>query len=430
MHYKSGSDGDVHPPRILGRAAMLVTNPPSMPLASRKGATVGFIAVVVVTLALTGVILSHTMAETLLAQTDRDLGRSLQSIRQPTPESLNPQFLVLAVAADGHVTKRMSGASSLPGFPRLSPGVLAMYADGGKPVTVGSKPYRTVVEREPGGGYLLVATPVAATHGAVRRLLLKETLISLPLVCLLALAYLRAKRRERADRLKSERRMLDALATAGHELRTPLTAISGYVQLARLGGLAEAVTFDLVMARMTDETQRMTSLIDELLLLSRLELGQPLRRQSVDLAQLCRDAVADARASAPHRRIRLTIMPGNHTVTGDPHRLYQVVANLLANAHHHTPDGTHTQLGLGTEDGDRVIEILDNGPGIPPELRDRIFERFFHAKTSAGTLWEGSPGGGNGLGLSVVAAIVAAHGGVVALEPSTTGAWFRIRLPT
>jgi len=253
------------------------------------------------------------------------------------------------------------------------------------------------------------------------------TLIALTLLGLVGL--IGQLRRERDLRRRTEQRLLEFLATAGHELRTPLTAISGYVQLAGMGGLTDPDQHDLVMSRMTDETRRMSALLDELVLLARLGLGQPLRRETVHLAQLCRDAVADARASAPLHPIRLTILPGNHTVTGDTDRLYQAVANLLANVRHHTPKGTSTALGLGTEDGHRVIEVMDNGPGIPAELRTAVFERFVRGDQSATPGPGDEANGGSGLGLSVVAAIVEAHGGTVTLEPGGRGAWFRIRLP-
>ncbi|GGS12963.1 hypothetical protein GCM10010269_60300 [Streptomyces humidus] len=283
---------------------------------------------------------------------------------------------------------------------------------------------------------------VAVIHGGAQRMAIGRPTVSLRvpgsrvfklallLLPLLAAIGLSAQmRRDRDHRRKSEQRMMAFVATACHELRTPLTAVSGYVQLARLGGLADLEKFDLVMARMTDETRRMSALLDELMLLARLDLGQPLGNEPVNLAQLCREAVADAQACSPHHPIRLTILPGTHAVTGDRDRLYQAVANLLANVRHHTPGGTRTALGLGTEDGFRVIEVIDDGPGIPVELRGSAFEPFVHGRRTVTRAPVADAGGGNGLGLSVVAAIVAAHGGTVSLEPGHRGAWFRIRLP-
>jgi signal transduction histidine kinase len=285
------------------------------------------------------------------------------------------------------------------------------------------------VARDTGGSRagVLSAAPRSASRRTASSASLKLLLI---LVLSAASVWLAARlRRERASRRRSEQRMLEFLATAGHELRTPLTAISGYVTLARIGGLADPEKFDVAMDRMTDETRRMSALIDELVLLARLDLGQPLHREPVNLAQLCRDAVADAQASSAHHPIRLTILPGQYTVVGDRDRLYQVVANLLANVRHHTPEGTRTVLGLGNEDGHRVIEVIDDGPGIPPELRETAFDRFVHGGKPTAPVPKEGAGGGNGLGLSVASAIIHAHGGTLTLEPSERGAWFRIRLP-
>ncbi|MGQ5637542.1 MULTISPECIES: sensor histidine kinase [unclassified Streptomyces] len=285
------------------------------------------------------------------------------------------------------------------------------------------------VARDIGGSRTgaLSAAPRSASRRTASSASLKLLLI---LVLSAASVWLTAQlRRERASRRRSEQRMLEFLATAGHELRTPLTAISGYVTLARIGGLADPEKFDVAMDRMTDETRRMSALIDELVLLARLDLGQPLHREPVNLAQLCRDAVADAQASSAHHPIRLTILPGQYTVAGDRDRLYQVVANLLANVRHHTPEGTRTVLGLGNEDGHRVIEVIDDGPGIPPELRETAFDRFVHGGKPTAPVPKEAAGGGNGLGLSVASAIIHAHGGTLTLEPSERGAWFRIRLP-
>ncbi|MFI1710411.1 sensor histidine kinase [Streptomyces griseoruber] len=347
------------------------------------------------------------------------------------PRPLNPAWTPHGRAAVGALSLvvvlfALSAGPTHDGGPPPPVRPTATYTTALHPSATGDGRERVAVMR---GGELSmgITGPKASVSGPGTRAMLKLALLLLPLLTAIGLGA--QLRRERDQRRKSEQRVMAFVATACHELRTPLTAISGYVQLARLGGLADLEKFDLVMARMTDETRRMSALLDELMLLARLDLGQPLRSEPVNLAQLCREAVADAQACSPHHPIRLTILPGTHAVTGDRDRLYQAVANLLANVRHHTPGGTRTALGLGTEDGFRVIEVSDDGPGIPVELRHSAFERFVHGGQAATHAPVASVGGGNGLGLSVVAAIVTAHGGTVSLEPDRRGAWFRIRLP-
>jgi signal transduction histidine kinase len=279
------------------------------------------------------------------------------------------------------------------------------------------------------GGATLLAAWLFREHlgeRAVGRLIRFEAALgAILLVAVVAGAWLLC-RREARDRQEWERRLWEFQATAGHELRNQLTVISGYTQVARAGREEETQrrVCGTPPGRGVAEIQRMASLIDELCLLSRLDLGQPLRKQRIDLAELCRDAHAVARDCHPEHPVRLFIAPGEHTVRGDPGQLHQVVANLLVNARVHTPPGTTTKLGLGTEDGYRVIEIVDDGPGVPPELRERIFERFVRGEDATAV--------GSGLGLGIVAAIAAAHGGTVSLEPhgpGAQGAWFRVRLP-
>jgi signal transduction histidine kinase len=267
----------------------------------------------------------------------------------------------------------------------------------------------------------------------VAHLLLIEAALGLPLLAVVAIGLWLLFRRQARQRQESERQLREFLATAGHELRNALTTVSCYAQLARLehpqpddspqpGHPHPGHPRDDALARVSEETERMASLIDELVLLTRLDLRQPLEHRSVDLPQLCRDAVAVVRDLHPGHPVRLIVAPGKHTVTGDPLWLRQVVVNLLTNSRLHTPEGTTTTLGLGTEEGGyRVIEVIDDGPGVPPELFPRIFDRFVRG--------EGATAAGSGLGLSIVAAVAAAHGGTVTLERFGQGAWFRVRLP-
>lgn len=364
----------------------------------------------------------------LVVRADEELQRYATN---PLPVGINgtdlfDNCLILVLDARGRVIERYASARNLPSFPSLSPERLAAYARHGRTVALGSD-YRAVVVRDERtgigrrGAYVVHARSMTDKTRAVRRLVQMEVAVCLPLLGLGLLVARRFERCTARERAEWERRLREFLAAAGHELRNPLATISGYAELARTEGASYEGVRQEALGRVAASVRRMDSLIDELVLLSRLDLGQPLELRSVDLAQLCRDAVAAERDCHPEHRIRLLLAPGEHTVTGDPLRLHQLVANLLTNARVHTPEGTTTTLGLGTEDGQRVIEVTDDGPGVPDELRARIFDRFVRgAETRAA---------GSGLGLSIVAAIAAAHGGSVMLEPSDRGAWFRVRLP-
>ncbi|MDX2906870.1 HAMP domain-containing sensor histidine kinase, partial [Streptomyces scabiei] len=337
--------------------------------------------------------------------------------------------LVLVLDAEGRVVERHPGSKGLPAFPTLTPARLRTYAARTNPSAFGGS-YRALVVRVPrtdrnhAGGYVVIARSTAEDRRAVERLLRVETAAALPLLATVLFGARRLGRREVREREDTERRLREFMAAAGHELRNPLTTISGYAELARVGDPAYEPMRQEALGRIATEVGRMSTLIDELVLLTRLDLGQPLQLTCVDLAQLCRDAVSAARDCHPGHPVRLLLAPGDHTVTGDPLRLHQLVANLLANARVHTPPGTTTTLGLGTEDGHRVIEILDDGPGIPDDLRARLFDPFVRGEETRAA--------GSGLGLSIVAAIATAHGGTITLEPSHAshrGAWFRVLIP-
>ena len=213
-----------------------------------------------------------------------------------------------------------------------------------------------------------------------------------------------------AAKQESEARLRRFVADASHELRTPVTAIRGYAELYRGGGLADPAALEAAMGRIEGESRRMGSLVDDLLLLARLDQGRPLRRDVVDLSRACADAVADLRATAPTHPVVAAVDAGVRVI-GDDDRLRQVVGNLLANVGLHTPAETPAEVVLraaSTADGGRWAElrVVDHGPGIPPEHAARVFDRFYRA--DAGRSRET---GGSGLGLSIVASIVAAHGG-------------------
>ncbi len=234
-----------------------------------------------------------------------------------------------------------------------------------------------------------------------------------------------------AERAASEDRLRRFVADASHELRTPLTAIRGYAELFRRGAADRPEDLARAMRRIEDEAARMGVLVEDLLLLARLDQGRPLERQPVDLVRVAGDALADVSAIDPSRPVSFE-HPDSLVVSGDEARLRQVAGNLLANARVHTPAGTAVHVRVRSSDGQAILEVADEGPGLPPGEEDRVFERFWRPDSSrARTGPSGSGGGGTGLGLSIVAAIVAAHGGRVRAgsPPNGRGAYFMVTLP-
>jgi two-component system OmpR family sensor kinase len=222
----------------------------------------------------------------------------------------------------------------------------------------------------------------------------------------------------------SENALRRFLAQASHELRTPLSSIRGYAELFRRGARERPEDLDLAMRRIEQEAARMGVLVEDLLLLARLDEGRPLDRAPVDLTQLAADAVADARIVEPERDITLE-QSGPVVVSGDESRLRQVVANLVVNALHHAGPLARVKVATGTTDGLAFLEVSDDGVGMPPDVAARAFEPFYRPEGSRAR-GEGTAG----LGLSIVAAIAEAHGGTVELDTEPdAGARFRVRLP-
>ena len=240
-----------------------------------------------------------------------------------------------------------------------------------------------------------------------------------------------ARAASEASARRSEDRMRRFVADASHELRTPLTTIRGFAELYRQGAAREPAELDRLMRRIEDQAARMGLLVEDLLLLARLDTERPLDRQPVDLLALAAEAVNDARAVAPDRRIELVLGgdDGALVVLGDDQRLRQVLANLVNNALTHTPAGSPVEVRVGAESLDgrpgAAVEVVDHGPGLTPEQAERVFERFYRADPAR------SPAdGGAGLGLSIVAALVAVHGGTVGVDSVPgRGARFRVVLP-
>ena len=226
-----------------------------------------------------------------------------------------------------------------------------------------------------------------------------------------------------AQRHESEQQVRQFVADASHELRTPLTTIAGYTELARRrSDDSGAVT--TALGKVEEESARMTSMVEDLLLLARLDSGRPLARESVDLSRLLVEAVSDARVVAPDHHWRLDLPEESLEVTGDGERLHQVVSNLLTNARKHTPAGT-TVTVTGTSYG---FSVHDDGQGFPPDLAATAFERFVRGDVSR-TRTPGGTDGGAGLGLSLVDAIVTAHGGSVSLDSRPGSTTVTVSLP-
>jgi two-component system OmpR family sensor kinase len=226
------------------------------------------------------------------------------------------------------------------------------------------------------------------------------------------------------ERRASEQRLRRFVADASHELRTPLTSIRGYAELFQRGAKSRPKDLEKTMQRIEAESARMGILVDDLLLLARLDQGRPLLREEVDLTGIVADAVESARAIEPERPIELQA-DGPARVLGDEARLRQVMDNLLDNVRVHTPAGTPVRVVVEATDAEVLLSVADQGPGLSPEIADRLFERFYRGDSA-----RSRETGGAGLGLSIVAAIVEAHGGsVTASSPDGGGARFEIRLP-
>ncbi|MDQ7992275.1 MAG: HAMP domain-containing sensor histidine kinase, partial [Propionicimonas sp.] len=229
-----------------------------------------------------------------------------------------------------------------------------------------------------------------------------------------------------AVRHRSETKVRRFVADASHELRNPLAAIRGYAELTRRGedDLPEDTTHAL--SRIESESDRMSDLVEDLLLLARLDSEPTLALQPTDVTEIVLNAVDDARAAGGDHSWGLDLPEDALFAVADPQRLHQVVVNLLANARVHTPPGTRVVTSLRREGAQVVIRVNDNGPGVPPEIRDTVFERFTRAEASR-VRHEG--GSSTGLGLAIVAAVVAAHGGTVSLDSRPGATTFAIGIP-
>ena len=227
-----------------------------------------------------------------------------------------------------------------------------------------------------------------------------------------------------SERTRSEQRLRRFIADASHELRTPLTSVRGYAEMLRRGAQESPEDAAIARRRIEEESVRMSLMVDDMLVLARLGQGRPLDRAPVDLRSIARDAVTDAHAVAPQRAITLDA-PAPVVVTGDDTRLRQAVGNLMRNALVHTPPASAIEVALETHDGVATMSVVDHGPGLKPDDAGRAFEPFYRADAS-----RSRDSGGAGLGLSIVAAVVDAHGGRVKVsETPGGGATFEVELP-
>jgi two-component system, OmpR family, sensor kinase len=335
--------------------------------------------------------------------------------------------------------------------------------------------YRVRADVEPDGTITIVAVPLAGVDAALHRLLLVEAGVIggvLLLLAVLARVLVRLELRPLAritqtaddiaagelsrrvevgdprtevgrlgvalngmlgrlehafdEREASERKLRRFLSDASHELRTPLASIRGYAELFRMGAASDAEATARSMSRIEGEAARMGVLVEDLLVLARLDEVRAVDRAPVDMGSLVRDAAHDARAIAPDREVRVAA-GDDAIVLGDADHLRQVLANLVRNALVHTPPGTAIALSANARGDDAVVEVRDHGPGLPTDDPSTLFERFWRAEHAHGRR-RGKAGAG--LGLSTVAAIVAAHGGrVTAADAPSGGACFRVTLP-
>jgi len=352
-------------------------------------------------------------------------------------------------------------------------------AAGGQPVirlltgSGGVSDYRALFQTLPTGDQLVLAIPLTDVNSTLTELLVSEALISAAvLIALLVFAWwvvglgLRPLERMGAtaqaiaggqfgrrvepatpqteigrlglalngmlsqieaaleQRRQSEQRLRRFVADASHELRTPLTSIRGYSELLRLGAGASPEDAAVARRRIEEESRRMSSLVEDLLLMARLDQGRPLEETPLDLRQIAADACQDARTVAPERRISLSA-PEPVRIVGDDTRLRQAVSNLLRNALSHTPAGSAIEVSLAQLDGRAILSVRDHGPGLTPEAAARAFEPFYRADPA-----RSRDRGGAGLGLAIAAGVVNAHGGSLRYLPAEGGgATFEMELP-
>jgi two-component system, OmpR family, sensor kinase len=391
----------------------------------------------------------------------------------PRPEGKPPLLLPSGTYAELHlpndeeIRRQLGDSSEVPDLP-------ADVTSRHRPFTVGSESgsttWRVQVANAPGRGRIVLAAPTTEVERSLDRLVLIEAATSVGLLLALASgAWLILRRglsplermattaraisagdldervddtdartevgqlgvafntmlddlqRAFAERDATEQRLRQFLADASHELRTPLTSIQGFAELFRLGPDAQ-LDLPVILRRVEQESERMKLLVEDLLLLARLDQTRPIELAPVDLAVLAADACTDAVALDRTRPVTLA-SPDPVVVEGDGDHLRQAIGNLVANAVQHTPAGTPLEVAVRTEDGSGVVTVRDHGEGLSSDAVDHAFDRFWQADRARS-------GMGSGLGLAIVAAIADEHGGTVtAANAPEGGACFTLRLP-
>jgi two-component system OmpR family sensor kinase len=403
---------------------------------------------------------------------------SLPVRKGPTLDRPPSNFYVRYITVDGHMTTVVNDSNAEPALP-------ANNDVGPVPVTIGSVDksavqWRVVSVRAPSGRLVTVAYDLSDIQQTVRSLVLLQFGIGAVVLLVLGLAgswvvhrslrpltevektaaaiaagQLDRRVPERDPRTEigrlsqalngmlaqiqqafasseasaekartSEERMRRFITDASHELRTPLTTMRGFAELYRQGAARD---MEMVMSRIESESSRMGLLVDDLLLLARLDAQRPIERHRVDLLALASDAVHDAQAVAPNRNITMEVLdgPGTPEVLGDEPRLRQVLSNLVTNALQHTPESAAITVRVGTDADDAILEVVDEGPGMSQEDAMRVFERFYRTDSSRARI-----SGGSGLGLSIVDSLVNAHGGIVTVTTAPgQGCRFYVSLP-
>jgi two-component system OmpR family sensor kinase len=451
----------------------------------RRRLVIAVVVTITAVMGAAGLVVVRVLEDRLVADTDERLTQVADRL-SPFPGFLEQgghraqsgfeSHALIEVGPDGKIRSQIPSGPA--GNPDPLPDVAGLTAPSApvtlRPAGTDDPSYRAVATELPDGGLLIVAVPltdVEATLAETRRILLAAGAGALALAAAIVwlsirrglrpinhmidaaeriangeltarttapnpaseVGHLSAALNTMLDRIEqamaakteSEARMRRFVADASHELRTPLTSIRGYAELHRQGATSpEEVARGMV--RIEREAQHMAALVDDLLLLARLDQARPLPDDRVDLTRIVEDTVADARAADAHRSLVVDLPDEPAIVRGDLLRLRQVLDNLLANIRDHTDPGTTGIVALADSDGTATLTVADNGPGMSPDEAAHAFERFWQAEP---TPTHARPG--TGLGLAIVAELVAAHGGTITLDTSPgSGTSFTITLPT